>query len=577
MTTSFILPPALILIVVGLLLPALSQVWLRNAALLIAPIVTLIFIWSIPDGAYLRNSFLGFDVVFVQSDNLTQVFATVFAIMSFAGGLFALNQKNTMELAASLVYAGSAIGVTFAGDLITMFVFWELMAVASTIVVFCGAAQAGGNARAMRAGLRYAVMHMLGGVLLMAGIAGEIATTGSTAFWKMDVSTIPRMLILAGFLVNVAAYPISAWLPDAYPESSWSGMVILSAYTTKTAVYVLMRGFPGTEILIAIGLVMIFYGIIYAILENDMRRILAYSIVNQVGFMVTGIGIGTEMALNGAAAHAFTHIIYKALLLMSAGSVLLMTGKRKCTDLGGLFRTMPLTCICGIIGALSISSFPATSGFISKSMISQGAADEHLAIVWFLLAAASAGVFLHAGIKFPWFVFFQKDSGLRPPDPPWNMKTAMVLMSVMCIGLGLFPGPLYDMLPYPVTYVPYTVSHVVFQLQLLLFSGLAFFLMLNWLKRTETITLDFDWFYRRAGSSVARVADQLGAYTWDRIADGVVRGAIKLHDLLYRHHGPEGILGRTWPTGTMAFWTTVMLGAVILLAYFSPAELSNPR
>ena len=152
--------------------------------------------------------------------------------------------------------------------------------------------------------------------------------------------------------------PLSAWLPDAYPESSWSGMVFLSAFTTKTAVYVLLRAFPGTELLIYVGLFMVFYGIIYAILENDMRRILAYSIVNQVGFMVVGIGIGTEMALNGAAAHAFTHIIYKALLLMSAGSVLYMTGKRKCTDLGGLFRTMPLTAACGIVGALSISSFP---------------------------------------------------------------------------------------------------------------------------------------------------------------------------------------------------------------------------
>ena len=170
---------------------------------------------------------------------------------------------------------------------------------------------------------------------------------------------MPRWLILAGFLVNAGAPPLSAWLPDAYPESSWSGMVFLSAFTTKTAVYVLLRGFPGTELLIYVGLFMVFYGIVYAILENDMRRILAYSIVNQVGFMVTGIGIGTEMALNGAAAHAFTHIIYKALLLMSAGSVLYMTGKRKCTDLGGLFRTMPLTTVCGIVGALSISSFPA--------------------------------------------------------------------------------------------------------------------------------------------------------------------------------------------------------------------------
>ena len=203
--------------------------------------------------------------------------------------------------------------------------------------------------------------------------------------------------------------------------------MFLSAFTTKAAVYVLLRGFPGAEILIYVGLYMMLYGIVYALLENDMRRILAYSIVNQVGFMVTGIGIGTEMALNGTAAHAFTHIIYKALLLMSAGSVLYMTGKRKCSDLGGLFQSMPITTVCGIIGALSISSFPLTSGFISKSMISQGAADERMVIAWFLLAAGSAGVFLHAGIKFPWFVFFQKDSGLRPPDPPLNTHLPSVL------------------------------------------------------------------------------------------------------------------------------------------------------
>ena len=380
--------------------------------LIAAPLVTLALVWNVPDGTVLQAPFLGYDLILVKGDKLSRLFATVFAIMAFAGALFALNQARTVELAAAFVYAGSAIGVAFAGDLITLFVWWEVMAIGSTLVVWCGGPGAQG------AGLRYAVIHLFGGVLLMAGIAGEVAATGSIAFGKLDTSTVPRWLILAGFLINAGAPPLSAWLPDAYPESSWSGMVFLSAFTTKAAVYVLLRGFPGTELLIYVGLFMIFYGIVYAILENDMRRILAYSIVNQVGFMVAGIGIGTEMALNGAASHAFAHIVYKALLLMSAGSVLYMTGKRKCSDLGGLFRTMPLTTICGIIGALSISSFPLTSGFISKSMISEAAADQHLEYVWYLLAAASAGVFLHAGIKFPWFVFFQKDSGLRPPDPP---------------------------------------------------------------------------------------------------------------------------------------------------------------
>jgi multicomponent Na+:H+ antiporter subunit D len=560
MTASVITPPAAVLIFGGLILPLLHEK-LRWLVLLVLPLVTLYLIWQVPDGVALHASFLGYELALVKGDALSRLFATIFAVMAFAGGLFALNQSRVVELAAAFCYAGSAIGVVFAGDLLTVFVFWELMAIASTLVVW----SAGPSARG--AGLRYAAIHLLGGVLLMAGITGEIAATGSLSFNKMALDTLPRGLILAGFLINAGAPPLSAWLPDAYPESSWSGMVFLSAFTTKTAVYVLLRGFPGTELLIYIGLFMVFYGIVYAILENDMRRILAYSIVNQVGFMVTGIGIGTEMALNGAAAHAFTHIIYKALLLMSAGSVLYMTGKRKCTDLGGLFRTMPLTAICGIIGALSISSFPLTSGFVSKSMISEAAGMQHLELVWYLLAAASAGVFLHAGIKFPWFVFFQRDSGLRPDDPPWNMGAAMMLFAALCIGIGVLPGPLYSILPYPVDFVPYTASHVVFQLQLLLFSGLAFFLMLGWLKRTLTITLDVDWFYRKLGFAVTRSFDRWAETIWNCVVSAAIRGTREVLGGVQRYHGPDGILSRTWPTGSMAFWTTIMLAAYLVLSY----------
>jgi multicomponent Na+:H+ antiporter subunit D len=530
--------------------------------LLLLPLLTLYLVWQVPDGVSIQTMFLGNELAVVKGDPLSRLFATIFAIMAFAGGLFALNQTRVVELAAAFCYAGSAIGVVFAGDLLTLFIFWEAMAIASTLVVVSAGPQAYGSA------LRYAAIHFFGGVLLMAGITGEFAATGSLAFNAMTPDSWARGLILAGFLLNAGALPLSAWLPDAYPESSWSGMVFLSAFTTKAAVYVLMRGFPGAELLIYVGLFMAFYGIVYAILENDMRRILAYSIVNQVGFMVTGIGIGTQMALNGAASHAFTHIIYKALLLMAAGSVLYMTGKRKCTDLGGLFRTMPLTATCGIIGALSISSFPLTSGFVSKSMISDAAAAQHLEIVWYLLAAASAGVFLHAGIKFPWFVFFQKDSGLRPAEPPLNMRLAMILFSALCIGIGIIPGPLYAILPFPVDYVPYTANHVVFQLQLLLFSGLAFFLLLGWLKRTLTITLDVDWFWRGLGTRIARYLNRWLGVAWDRVVQAVTDAVLAFVVRLHGYHGPEGILARTWPTGLMAFWTTLMLGAYLILAYF---------
>lgn len=555
-------PPGLVLILGAFLLPVVARS-IRSILLLGLPLLTLGLIWSVPDGSFAILPLFDYQLVFVRSDTLSRLFATVFSIMTFAGGLYALKQERLLELVAVFVYAGSAIGVVFAGDLISLFIFWEIMALASTLVVLSA-----DSSLSYRVSMRYFLVHVFGGTLLLVGILAHIHVTGSTAFNAMEPSSFGTILILAGFLINAAAPPLSAWLSDAYPEASYTGTVFLSAFTTKAAVYALLRGFPGAEILIFFGVFMIFYGIIYALLENDMRRILSYSIVNQVGFMVTGIGIGTEMAQNGVAAHAFTHIIYKALLLMSAGSVLYMTGKRKCTDLGGLFQSMPITAACGIIGALAISSFPLTSGFISKSMISQSAADESLMIIWFLLLAASAGVFLHAGIKFPWFVFFQKDSGLRPPDPPWNMKLAMILFAGLCIGLGIWPQFLYDLLPYPVNYEPYTVPHVVNMLQLLMFSGFAFFLLLPLMRRTLTITLDFDWLYRRVFPAVLR---NIFSAIWK--VDQAIRQAFvfRLDQCLAfisrRNAGASGLLSRTAPIGSMVAWVAVILAVYLFLSF----------
>ena len=497
--TCSLFHPGLLLIFSGLLIPFIHG-FKRTLFILIMPCLSLLSVWSMPFGSDCSIQYLDYELILINLDSLSRLFIIVFAITVFTVGLFCYKQASSTELSAAYVYAGGAMSVVLAGDLISLFIFWELMALASTLVIW--SAQ---NEKSYKAGMRYISIHLLGGVILMCGIAGYVYETNSIAFTHMQLNSISTWLILCGFLLNAGAPPLTAWLADAYPEASYSGTVFLSAFTTKTAVYVLLRGFPGTELLIYIGLFMIFYGIIYALLENDIRRILAYSIINQVGFMVCGIGIGTEMALNGTAAHAFTHVIYKALLLMSAGSVLYMTGKRKCTELGGLVQSMPLTAICGIVGALAISSFPLTSGFISKSMITQASIDEHVLWIWLLLQVASAGVFLHAGIKFPWFVFFQKDSGLRPTDPPINMKISMVFFAVICILIGIFPNILYNILPYNVNYQPYTITHTITQLQLLLFSGLAFFIMLPLMKRTLTISLDFDWFYRRLAPILAKI------------------------------------------------------------------------
>jgi multicomponent Na+:H+ antiporter subunit D len=556
-----LLHPGLLLVAAGLGL-ALLRGPARAALALAAPLAAIGVVLAVPEGVHWSGRYLDLEVAPYAVDAPSRLFALIFAVMAFGGALFALHQPSRLELPAAFVYAGAAIGATLAGDLVTLFVFWELMAVGSTLVIWSA-----GSASAYRASRRYFAVHLLGGVLLLAGIAGHVAGTGSTAFARLALDTPAHWLILAGFLVNAGAPPLSAWLPDAYPEASWSGTVFLSAFTTKTAVYALLRGFPGAEILVWIGLFMVFYGIVYALLENDMRRILSYSIVNQVGFMVVGIGIGTQLALNGAAAHAFTHILYKALLLMSAGAVLHQTGRRKCSELGGLFRTMPFTTICGTIGALAISSFPLTSGFVSKSMTTRAAADEQLMFVWLALAAASAGVFLHAGIKFPWFVFFQKDSGLRPPEAPRNMRLAMGLFAALCLGLGVFYQPLYALLPFKTDFVPYMGYRVVGALELLLFSGLAFFVMLPLLRRTPTITLDTDWFYRRFA---ARLADGIGALllmAQAALAHGwrTLLGAAGA--LIERHHGVQGILARTWSTSAMALWMALLLAGYLVVFY----------
>lgn len=506
-------PPALILILGALLVPFLKGTF-RSVYVILLPAVALVYILQLKEGLFCQITLKGLTedpLTFLRVDKLARAFGIIFSLNAVVVFIFAFYVKKSTQHVAALIYIGGALGAAFAGDLLSLYVFWELMAVASAFVIL-----ARNTEKAKRAAFRYILLHLLGGLFLLAGVVITIAHQGgSIAFNGYDFLTDQHAgtwLMLIGILVNAAAPPFSAWLPDSYPEASVTGGLILSAYTTKTAVYVLLRGYPGWEPLIWIGCIMSVYGIIYALLENDMRRILAYSIINQVGFMVCAAGIGSPEAISGATAHAFCHIIYKSLLWMSAGAVLYRVGKSKCTELGGLYKTMPLTLIFGTIGALAISAVPGTSGFTSKTIIIYAA--EHsdkpgIFWAWLILEAASAGVFLHAGIKFPYFVFFNVDRGLRPKEAPPSMLSAMAILSFFCIFFGVFPQPLYDLLPSAVDFQAYTWPHFITQMQLLMLSALVFFLFLPMLKRTDTVSLDFDWFYRKGGPLFVRGTDKL--------------------------------------------------------------------
>lgn len=586
--------PGLVFIFGAALMPILKG-GARQAYLLLLPVIAYFNLLNMPEGTMFILNFLGYELILGRVDKMSMVFGHVFVIMAFIGFVYSIHIKEFGQHIAASLYIGSSLGVTFAGDLITLFIFWEIMALSSTYLIWARKTKESHNA-----GLRYILVHIFGGFCLLAGIILHVAETGSTAFNLMELSGTASYLILIGFILNAAVPPFSAWLSDAYPEATVTGAVFLSAFTTKTAVYVLIRAFPGTELLVWLGAVMAFYGVIFAVLANDIRRLLAYHIISQVGYMVAGVGIGTTMALNGAASHAFSHILYKGLLFMGAGAVLYMTGKSKLTELGGLYKTMPITLTLYMIGGFSISAFPLFSGFVSKSMVVTAAADEHLTMIWLLLSISSAGTFLHTGLKLPYFTWFAKDSGIRAKEPPINMLIAMAIASFLCIFIGVYPSALYSLLPYDVLYEPYTAEHVVWTLQVLLFTALGFFMLLKKVGGEPYITLDTDWFYRKGasafmwvlnnpmakfGAKIARVAFETipSSLSWIsknpmavlKIASDTVllqfavpekREEIKQRIEMEKKIYPGDII-KHWPIGTVVLWVILFLLAYLLIYY----------
>ncbi|MEL6287908.1 MAG: Na(+)/H(+) antiporter subunit D [Pseudomonadota bacterium] len=562
--------PAMVFVAGALALAFIADNRVRVTITLVVPLISGAMIWSAPAGDHETATLFGFDLVMMRVDKLAVVFGLIFSLAAFLAALYAWHVRDRVQQVATLIYAGSAIGAVFAGDLITLFFYWEGTALASVFLIW-----ARGTEGAYHTGMRYLIVQIGSGVLLFAGAATHYAATGSIAFVSLtgdgpaSWGAGPWLILLA--LGIKCAFPLfHNWLQDSYPAATVTGTVTLSAFSTKMAVYCLARAFPGTEMLIYVGAIMTLFPIFFAEIENDLRRVLSYSLNNQLGFMVVGVGIGTELSLNGTAAHAFCHILYKALLFMSVGAVLYRTGTSKASELGGLYRTMPWTALLCIVGAASISAFPLFSGFVSKSLIMSAAGKEQYFIVWLALVFASAGVLSHSGIKIPYFTFFAHDSGKRPAEAPWNMMAAMGITAFLCVFIGVFPGTLYALLPYAVSYEPYTTAHVLEQFQLLLFAMFAFALLMRgglYPEEKRGINLDSDWVYRRALPRITLAVRSAIEQVGGAIDAGAGRLLSRAAQKLYRTHGPAGVLGRQWPTGNMALWTTVILGGC-LISYF---------
>jgi multicomponent Na+:H+ antiporter subunit D len=555
--------PAFVPFFIAALLALITRGWLRNLIMLATPVLGGLQLWlEVTPGILTTVPILEYELMLMRVDRLSLLFGYIFHIAAFIAAIFALRVRDTTQTVSSLLYAGSAIGAVFAGDLITLFIFWELLALSSVFLIWARRTEC-----AIRSGLRYLVIQVSSGMLLLAGAMVHYYQTGSLTFDFIGLEGVGGWLIFLAFGIKCAFPLLHNWLTDAYPEATPTGAVFLSVFTTKVAVYALARGFPGTELLVYIGAVMTCFPIFYAVIENDLRRVLAYSMINQLGFMVCGIGIGTALALNGTVAHAFSHILYKALLFMSMGAVLYRAGSVKGTDLGGLYKSMPKTASLCIIGACSISAFPLFSGFVSKSMVMAAMIEEGYDYLWLVLLFASAGVFHHAGIKIPYFAFFAHDSGIRTREAPLNMLIAMSIAAMLCVFIGTQPQYLYALLPWEVEYWPYDTTHVLSQFQLLFFAALAF-VWLNKLgiypREMHAVNLDADWLYRKlipdTVRSVYRYLKKTGNSIEDTF-DSTLKDALKtmISTRFGRFH-----LAASWPTGSMVFWIAIILGVFLL-------------
>ena len=500
MTNS--VPPGIIFLLGALLIPLIRPRILKQVYLLLIPVITFVDILLLKPGTSWTYKFLGYELIFARVDRLSLCVAYIFVIIGVLAIIYALHVKEDGQHVAAFMYVGSSLGVVFAGDLFTIFFFWEIMAATSVFLIWYTRSK-----ESLDAGYRYLLMHILGGCCLLAGIIIHVSATGSITAGPAG-SGLAYWLMLIGFGLNAALIPLHTWLPDSYPRATLTGSVFMCVYTTKTGVYVLTRYFSSVEFVAYMGAIMCVYAVIMALMQNDARKLLSYHIISQVGYMVAGIGIGTELAINGSIAHMVNNILYKGLLFMCMGSVILMTGKRKLSELGGLAKYMPVTCVCCVIASFSIAGAPGFNGYISKGMVILAAIEEHNPVLELLMLLAAVGTFLSFA-KLCYYTFFAENKEIKAKESPWNMQLAMILTAFSCVLIGVYPKVLYHVLPYHVHYHAYTADHVMGVVHLFLFSGLVFMLAKKYFDPHNVLVLDLDYFYRMGGRAIAWSCDKI--------------------------------------------------------------------
>lgn len=558
--------PGLMLIVGALLVPVLPHAP-RQAYMLALIAVSGYLTFGIETGVHSTATLGGLELILVRAEAVTKPFALVFHLAAALNVFYAMHDPNKTTAAAGLAYAGAAIAALFAGDFLTLFLYWELTAVTSVFLVL-----AGHSSRTLGAAMRYLLMQVGSGVLLLAGAVMLWRDGTGLTIQAIDALTPAGLCLLIAFGIKAAFPLVNGWLQDAYPEASVTGTVMLSAFTTKLAIYMLALCFAGFTPLIYIGAVMAVLPVFFAAIENDLRRVLAYSLNNQLGFMVIGIGIGTQLAINGTVAHAFASTIYQGLLFMALGAVLHRTGTAKASELGALWKSMPLTAIFCTVGALSIISFPLFSGFVTKSFTLGAVAKEGYFFVWLAMVFATVGAVQHIFVKAVYLPFFGPAAKpVRAQEAPLGMLIAMGLAATLCLGLGVYPEPLYALLPYGARYEVWKTGYVLGELQLLFFAGLGFVVLSMrglYPVAVDTSVLNTDWLFRRALPRVTMAIAGPVLRLWLVVLGGLKRGVLQALRLSEQASRESGLVSGISSIGSAAGIFLAMFALMLILRQF---------
>ena len=465
--------------------------------LFLPPLSAIVLVFRMKLGSYWALSYVGQKLVLGRVDTLSMSFLILFSLMTFICTIFAFNVREKAHHVASLFYMGASLACILAGDYWTLYIFWQIMTVSSAFLIWFSR-----RPRSAQAGFRYMLLLLLSSVLLLAGILMRQRVTGTFVFGPADTHMMWHFdwLILTAFCINGAVVPFHAWLTDAYPEATVAGAVFLSVFTTKTAIYTLTRCFVGLEFLVVLGAVMAVYGAFYALTANHIRRILAYLMISQGGFMLAGIGMDTGMGLEGALALVYAHTFYNALLFMAAGCLIHTLKEDHLTSLGGLAPRTPFILACTMVGALSMSAMPLLNGFVSIPLILE-ACWQKTPFSTMILALAMAGVFMAVGLRLPYFVFWSKKPQKleKPVKLPLNMTAAMVLTALFCFIQGIFPQLIYRWMPQPLGVNPFTLRKILGAFLFLALISILFIFVRERLAPTTRRLPDFDLLYRFVG------------------------------------------------------------------------------